>query len=161
MKLTAKSDLEAPAAFVYARLADHPAWEREALRRGAEIERPADMPQSGEGAGWRVRAPFRGKIRKILLTIELMVPDQLIRLGIDGQSMEGDAMVEITALSARRTRMKVTLEIKPKTLAARLFLNTLRLARTRVQARLDKRMGQLAARIESAHVEARAQATRV
>ena len=42
MKLTAKIDLEVPARFVYDILADHAAWEREAERRGVEIERPAD-----------------------------------------------------------------------------------------------------------------------
>ena len=38
MKLTAKTDLEAPIRFVYATLADFPAWEREAVRHGVEIE---------------------------------------------------------------------------------------------------------------------------
>ena len=39
MKLTAKTDLEVPAAFVFAALADHQAWEREAVRNGAELGR--------------------------------------------------------------------------------------------------------------------------
>jgi Polyketide cyclase / dehydrase and lipid transport len=160
MKLIAKTDLEAPAAFVYAQLADHAAWEREALRRGAEIERPADLPLSGVGAGWRIQIPFRGKVRRVLLTVAEMEPDQNLAYSFDGQSLQGVAVLEVQALSARRSRLRVTLDAKPKTLAARLFINTLRLAKGRVQARFDNRLGQLAARIESNHVEARARATR-
>ncbi|MCX7288796.1 MAG: SRPBCC family protein [Rhodobacterales bacterium] len=160
MKLIAKTDLEAPAAFVYAQLADHAAWEREALRRGAEIERPADLPLSGVGAGWQIQIPFRGKLRKVLLKVAQMDPDQSLAYSFDGQSLQGLALLEVQALSARRSRLRVTLDAKPKTLAARLFINTLRLAKGRVQARFDKRLGQLAARIESSHVEARARATR-
>ena len=161
MKLISKTDLEVPAAFVYAQLADHPAWEREFLRRGADIERPADMPQSGVGAGWHVQAPFRGKQRRILLRVAGLDPDRSLAFTFDGQSMQGDAVLEVQALSARRSRLRLTLDVKPKTLAARLFINTLRLAKGRVQARLDKRVNQLAARIEGSHAEARARATRV
>jgi hypothetical protein len=160
MKLIAKTDLEAPAAFVYAQLADHAAWEREALRRGADIERPSELPQSGVGAGWRVQVPFRGKARKLLLKVVQMEPDQSLAFSFDGQSLQGDAVLEVQALSARRSRLRVTLDAKPKTIAARLFINTLRLAKGRVQARFDKRLVQLAARIEANHVEARARATR-
>lgn len=38
-------------------------------------------------------------------------------------------------LSPRRSRVRMDLEVKPKTLAARLFINTMRLAKGRVQGR--------------------------
>ena len=38
MKLTSKTDLDVPVSFVYATLADHAAWEREAVQRGATVE---------------------------------------------------------------------------------------------------------------------------
>lgn len=160
MKLIAKTDLEAPAAFVYAQLADHVAWEREALRRGADIERPAELPQSGVGAGWVIQLPFRGKVRQVLLKVLQMDPDSSLAFSFEGPSLQGDALLEVQALSARRSRLRVTLDAKPKTLAARLFINTLRLAKGRVQSRFDRRLGQLAVRIEANHVEARARATR-
>lgn len=160
MKLISKTDLEAPADFVYAQLADHPAWEREALRRGVEIERPADAPPSGVGASWRIQVPFRGKPRKGLLRVAQMEPGQNLAFTLEGQAIQGSALIEVMALSARRSRLRVTLDVKPKTLSARLFINTLRLAKSRVQARFDKRVVQLAARIEGNHAEARARATR-
>jgi hypothetical protein len=155
MKLTSKTDLDVPAGVVYAALADHAGWEREAVRRGAEVERPADMPFSGVGAGWRVRFPFRGKMRKALIRVDKMEPDREMAFSFQGQALEGGAEVEVTVLSPRRSRLKVSLVVKPKTLAARLFLNTLKLARRRVQARLDQRLAQLAKRIQDRHAASR------
>ncbi len=62
MKLTAKTDLEAPVEFLHAYLCDNATWEREAIRRGVEVERPVDMPLTGVGAGWRIRVPFRWRV---------------------------------------------------------------------------------------------------
>jgi len=160
MKLTAKTDLEAPLGFVYASLIDHVAWEREAAQRGVEVERPADMPLTGIGAGWQIRAAFRGRLRKLLLRIDDMVVNDQVVFGLEGQSITGRTVLEVLALSPRRTRLRVVVEVKPKTLAARLFLNSLRLARGRVQGRFDKRVAQLGARIEDRHARSKTETSR-
>jgi hypothetical protein len=156
MKLTAKSDIEAPLAYLYASISDTVAWEREAVRRGVEIERPGDMPLAGVGAGWLVKVPFRGRLRKFQLRIDSMVPDESLEFSLDGQAMTGAGQLDTKSLSARRSRLRVTVEVKPKTLAARLFLNTLRLARRQVEARFEKRLGQFAARIEDRYARDKA-----
>jgi hypothetical protein len=155
MKLTAKTDLEAPVEFVHAFLCDVASWEREVIRRGIEIERPADMPLTGVGAGWRIRVPFRGRVRKVLLRLDDLVQDQTIAYSFEGQAMLGSSVLETKALSPRRSRLRVTIEAKPKTLAARLFLNTLRLARRRVEDRLERRVGQLGDRIAERYARER------
>ena len=148
MKLSAKTDLEVPAAFVFASLTDHASWEREAVRNGIEIERPADAALTGVGAVWRVQARFRGKARKLLIRIDDLLPDQRLGFLLDSPSAEGIIKVEVMVLSPRRSRLRSDVEIKPKTLAARLFINTLRLAKGRVQAKFEKRLGTLGARIK-------------
>lgn len=157
MKLTSKIDLEVPARHVFDVLADHGAWESEALRRGVEVERPAGMPMAGVGAGWRLRFRFRGRQRTVLVRIDEMQPDARLALSFEGQALEGGSEMEVIALSPRRSRLRVALTVRPKTLAARLFLNTLRLAKRRVQGRLDKRLGQLGARIEERHGRSQAE----
>jgi uncharacterized protein YndB with AHSA1/START domain len=148
MKLTAKTDLEVPAAFVFALLVDHAAWEREAVRNGVEVIRPPGSPDSGVGAAWRVNGHFRGKARKVLVKIDEQVPDQRLVLTMDSPSMEGVSRIEVMVLSPRRSRLRADLEVKPKTLAARLFINTMRLAKGRVQARFEKGLGNLGARFK-------------
>jgi hypothetical protein len=148
MKLTAKTDLEVPASFVFATLIDHASWEREAIRNGVEVERPPGTPDNGVGASWRIRGHFRGKARKVLVKIDDLTPDQRLALSMDSPSIDGISQIEVMVLSPRRSRVRADLEIKPKTLAARLFINTMRLAKGRVQARFEKGLGQLGARIK-------------
>jgi uncharacterized protein YndB with AHSA1/START domain len=148
MKLTAKTDLEVPAAFVFATLIDHSAWEREAVRNGVEVERPSGSPDSGVGASWNIRGHFKGKARKVLVRIDELTPEQRLALSMDSPSMEGVSRIEVLVLSPRRSRLRTDLEVKPKTLAARLFINTMRLAKGRVQARFEKGLTQLGARIK-------------
>ena len=158
MKLSAKTDLEVPAAYVFAALVDHATWEREAVRNGAEVERPAGSPDSGVGAAWRIRGHFRGKPRKVLLRIEEQIEAQRIVLSIDSPSVEGSSRFEVMVLSPRRSRLRVDVEIKPKTLAARLFINTMRLAKGRVQAKFENRLGQMGARIKDRYERSQVQA---
>lgn len=148
MRLTAKTDLEVPAAFVFATLIDHASWEREAIRNGVEVERPQGTPDNGVGAEWLIRGHFRGKARRALIRIEEMTPSQRLALLIDSPTIDGIARIEVMVLSPRRSRLRVDLEVKPKTLAARLFINTMRLAKGRVQARFERSLGNLGARIK-------------
>lgn len=157
MKLTAKTDLEVPAAFVFSALVDHAFWERDAVRNGAEIERPPGTPASGVGAAWRIRGQFRGKPRKVLLTITEQVENQLVVLSLDGPSIEGFARFEALVLSPRRSRLRADFEFKPKTLSARLFINTLRLGKGRVQAKFEARLGAIGARIKDRYERSQVQ----
>jgi hypothetical protein len=106
------------------------------------------MPLKGVGAGWRIKLRFRGRIRNVLVRLDEMVQDDRIAYSFEGQALFGTTELETKALSPRRSRLKVSIDARPKTLAARLFLNTLRLARRKAEERMEKRVGQLAARIE-------------
>jgi uncharacterized protein YndB with AHSA1/START domain len=156
MKLTAKTDLEVPAAFVFAALTDNQAWEREAVRNGVDVERPAGSPEMGVGAEWRIRGHFRGKARKVHLRVTEMTQDKDVTMSLDSPSIEGTMTLEVILLSPRRSRLRFDLEIKPKTLAARLFINTLRLAKGRAQARFEKGLDRMAGRIRERYARSQA-----
>ena len=49
MKLSSRQDIEAPVAFVFDALNDFQAWERAALRRGAEVARTDKMNVTAQG----------------------------------------------------------------------------------------------------------------
>jgi hypothetical protein len=48
--------------------------------------------------------------------------------------------VDLLELGKRRTRLTVVTEIRPRTLAARLFLQSLKLARSRITRRYQARI---------------------
>ncbi|SEM69524.1 hypothetical protein SAMN05216227_1001118 [Pseudorhodobacter antarcticus] len=148
MKLTAKEDIEAPIAFVNAVLTDFETWERAAMRRGADVERTDRMPALGVGMEWKVAFTFRGKTRKLNIKLASMLAEQ--SLGFDVMSKPAEAVfgIEMAEMGPRRTRIVLTMELKPRTLAARLFLQSLKLAKAKVNRRFTLRLSQLCAGVE-------------
>lgn len=150
MRFSSRTDIEAPADFVFRVLADVDHWERAAIRRGAEVVR-TERPRLGGAPGvdpvWLIRFMFRGRERRITLRLGNVVPPERLGFSWVGQLFEGWGSVELIALGARRTRLTLVSEVKPKTLAARLILQSLRLARGKVRARMDRRLATAAAEI--------------
>lgn len=148
MKFTTKQDIEAPVAFVFKSLSDFDGWERAAMRRGAEVERTDRLTQAGAGMSWRSLFSYRGRPRQ--LDLQLLSYESPAQLGFAGQSaaVEGTARVDMMEMSSRRTRIHVVAEVTPRSLAARLFLQSLRLARARVDRKFEQRVAQMASDIE-------------
>ena len=149
MKLTSRQDIEAPVAFVFAALKDFDAWERSALRRGAEVARTDRLREVGPGLSWLVKFAYRGKERR--LALRLISLEQPTTLGFSGTgaSFDGGAGLDLMELAARRTRLSVTLDLRPRSIAARVILQSLRLARARLNRRFADRVHHLCAEIEA------------
>jgi hypothetical protein len=100
------------------------------------------------GMAWRLRFTFKGKQRKMSIRFADAEPGSHLAWAFDSVPIEGTVKVELVSLSPRRTRLTMVSDIRPKTLAARLMIQSLRLAKGRVQRRFDLRTGQLANMIE-------------
>lgn len=148
MKLTAKEDIEAPIGFVNSVLTDFETWERAAMRRGADVERLDRLRQPGPGMKWRVGADYRGKKRVIEIEILKLLPEQNLSFNFSAKPAEGILSIDVAEMGPRRTRLVVNMEIKPRTLAARLFLQSLKLAKAKVTRRFALRLSQVGADIE-------------
>jgi uncharacterized protein YndB with AHSA1/START domain len=148
MKLTTRQDIEAPLDVVYARLTDFENFERMAMRRGAEIERTDRLKKPDVGMAWRIRFTFRGKARSVAVRFADAEPGSHLAWAFESPNVDGTLKIELVSLSARRTRMTMTSEVRPKSLAARLVLQSLRLAKGRIQRKFDVVAGKLANRIE-------------
>ena len=148
MKLAAKYDLEAPVGFVFDQLADFDGWERAAMRRGADVMRTDSLPRIGAGAAWDAKFRYRGKLRAVTIRLDALQPRSA--MGLTGISKLADAVmaIEVMDLGATRTRIQARLDITPKTMAARIYVQSLRLARSRVERSFAQRIAQLAAEIE-------------
>ncbi len=149
MKLSARQDIDAPIETVFARLADFDAWQRAAMRRGAGVVRTDKLSGAARGMSWVVDFTYRGRPRRLQVLLDEFVAPSRLALSGSGPNVSGTVMVDLTALTPQRTRMIVRLEVRPKTLVARLFLQSLKLARTRVDARFRERVAQLVDKIES------------
>ncbi|MGV8985472.1 MAG: SRPBCC family protein [Cypionkella sp.] len=161
MKLAAKYDIEAPADFVHRELSDFDAWERMALRRGAEVTRTDKLTLPGPGMEWLVSFKFRAKARNARIRLAASTPSSHLAILIQSVLADGEIKIDLLDLSAARTRVEVRLEIKPKTLASRLYVQTLRLSRKKVDATYSQRIAQLAVEMEDRYRRPAARETRL
>jgi uncharacterized protein YndB with AHSA1/START domain len=148
MKLTAHETIEAPVAFVNAYLTDFDFWERSALRRGAEVERLDHLRTAGAGMEWRIGFSYHDKKRTVELKLLKLEPEHLLEFDCMAQPAEAVLTIELAEMGPRRTRVAVHLQIKPRTMAARLFLQSLKLAKGKVTRRFTQRLAQTSADIE-------------
>ena len=67
------------------------------------------------------------------------------------QALTAEVAVELVALSRKRTRLQMTIDLKPQNLSARLLVQSLKLARGSIKRKFDKRMAGFARDIEQRH----------
>ena len=145
MRLSSKDEVEAPVAFVFAQLSDFGGWERAALRRGSEVHRT----DAGDGQlSWSVTFSYRGKPRHLALTLDEIAPPSRLAFSGAGASLDGVLGIDLVEMAPRRTRIVVKVDVRPRTLVARLFVQSLKLARGRVETRFRTRASQIAGEIE-------------
>lgn len=149
MKLTTRQDIEAPVAFVFAALQDFDAWERAAMRRGADVARTDKLRDPVPGVSWLIKFAYRGKQRQLDLRLTNVEKPHLLGFSGTGASLDGQAGIDLMELGARRTRLSVTVELKPRSIGARLVLQSMRLAKTRLNRRFADRVAMFCSEIET------------
>ncbi|MEM9583324.1 MAG: SRPBCC family protein [Pseudomonadota bacterium] len=154
MKFSTKEDLEVPINDVFEMLSDFEGFERAAMRHGAEVSRSGDTQTIAPGLAWNVKATLRGKLREFLVTLaEYDDPNQM-RFEAVSNAMQSEFLVELVALSRNRTRMRMELDVRPKTLAARLLMQSAKLARNTLNRRYKTRIAHFAEDLEDRHKRA-------
>lgn len=151
MKFSLKQDIEAPIVFCFAYLTDFDAWERSAMRRGAEVVRSEQKRAVAAGMSWKASFPYRGKVRKLDVQLRKMVAPNKLNVFARSTAIEIDLHLDLSEMSARRSRLHLTMEALPRNLAARLFFQSMRLARTRMDRKFSMRVAQLVTEIETAY----------
>ncbi|MDF1709958.1 MAG: SRPBCC family protein [Paracoccaceae bacterium] len=148
MKFSAKEDIEAPIEQVFALVSDFAALERAALRRGAEVQRTDSLHKPGVGMSWTAAFMARGRQCKLDIVMTTYEPPHAMRFDSVAQGLHSNMTVELVALSRGRTRLSVDLELKPKSISARLFVQSLKLARNNLNKKFHLRMADYASDLE-------------
>lgn len=149
MRFATKQDIEAPLADVFRIISDFEAWERSIMRRGIEVSRMDKLQTTGPGMRWASRFNFRGKPQNVEAELTQFETPSLLRFAGVSKSMEGLGSIELMELSAKRTRMHVTFELTPRSMTARIFMQSLRLARAKMDRGFSLRVANFAADIEN------------
>ncbi len=148
MLFSTREDIGVPIEKVYQALTDFESIEREALRRGAEVSRVGSHAEKGVGQGWTILFVYRGRARKLKTEItEFDPPNSLVAAGKVG-GLEGELSFDLVSLSPRLTRVMVDAKLNPTTLSSRLFVQSLKLARSNLNNRFKNNVAHLARKFE-------------
>jgi len=147
MKFSTREDIEAPADFVFKAVSDFAAFERQALRRGADVRR-VDQGPVLEGSAWDIAFQFRGKDRRMRATVSTLDAPQALQVDSVASGIDGITQVAVVPLSPKKTRIAVSIELSARTLSARLLLQSLKLAKAALTKRFKSRIAEQATAIE-------------
>lgn len=152
MKFSARTEMAEAPEPLFAALADFAGWEAKARRHGIEVERIKGGVMPAVGALWAVHFVYRGRGRHT--RAELTNFDAPRTLAFSGQSGGFTYSVDarLVPLARQTTRLLLDFEIQPRTLAARILLQTARLGRARLNARFQHRTDALG-RLILAHAQ--------
>lgn len=148
MKFSSREDIEAPVDKVFEAVTDFDRFERQLLRRGVDITRDESCAPTDIGAKWQAQIPWRGRTHDVATELVTFETDS----GFAFESRSGGVIclgiVDLVALSKSRTRLFVSLDMRPTTLSSRLFIQSLKLAKGTLSKRFKARVADWAARIE-------------
>lgn len=141
MKFSTRVDIEAPISFVFAALTDVAALERAAMRSGVEVHRLDEGAlDPRRGMSWDLRFRMRGKMRCVVVTIATIEPPETLAFTGESSNFEISAEFSLLALARHRTRLSVAMEVRPRTLAGRVMLQSARFGKATLDRRYADRM---------------------
>ncbi len=140
MKLSTREDIEAPIGKVCEAVTDFDEFERQMLRRGIDIARDDDCPPPNIGARWQARVKWRSRRHDVRAELVSVDPGTGYAIEISGAGVVCLAVVDLVPLSKARTRLLVSMDLKPTTLSSRLFIQTLKLTKRSLTKRFKQRV---------------------
>ena len=155
MQFSSVQDINAPLDFVFDQVTDFETYESYALRVGAQVDRKDKLTSPGPGMKWKVVGDFRGKTRKVNMELIEYNPHSFVKFFVVSGGLEADVDIETMALTRKQSRMKVTTKLKPKTISARLILQSARLAKTSLNRKFNHRFWNYANYIENNYNKSR------
>lgn len=137
-------EVDVPRDFAFSRFGDFTRYEAAARAYGADIRRVNGFTELAEGAGWRGSVMVRGKTRGVEATVTRLVRPEHAQMQtlVGGMTVTVDLTFE--ELGPEQTLVRAKASLRATTLAARLILQTVKLGRRQIQAKLDSRIVALA-----------------
>jgi len=150
MKFETTEDIDAPQDFTFARFTDYIRYEKMAHSYGADLRRVGGFAEVSEGATWRGSIPIKGRTRGVEAAVTEYTPSDYARVDTTVGGMNVVFEMRFEPLADEKTRLIAVAELQARTLAARLVIQSAKLARKRVQARITSKIVALANEYEDA-----------
>lgn len=149
MKFSTREDIDATIDTVYKAVTDFDGFERQMLRRGIDVTRDETVPVDAPGATWNACFTWRGRAQELAAELVAIEENECFAIKSRTGGIVCMGVVDLVPLSKSRTRLLVSLDLKPTTLSARLFIQSLRLAKGSLTRRFKSRVAEFASGITS------------
>jgi len=153
MKFSSRTEMALPVNASFAAFADFSMFERAAMRNGVDVRRVDDLTQPGPGMIWEILATFRGKPRRVSARLVDYDAPYSLTYNCEVEGFHGDVKIGLESLNSRTTGVQFSCDLQARSLTSKMMLQSLRLAKGRVNDRLDKGFHRLCKRIEARVLE--------
>lgn len=136
MKLSTTQTFSQPPAQVFEALTDFEHFETLARGRGAQVTRRDPAGQIARGSVWTSVFDWRGRERRLTTTLAGWAPGQSLRFELTAKPIDGEFEIHLTPTASGGTEVETSLSLSPKTLPAKLAVQSLKLTRGRAQRRI-------------------------
>lgn len=148
MQLTTSEDIAAPAAVVFDAITDFDALERRASSRITELERIDSLDAPGVGMRWSFTFSFRGNSRAADVEITEYIAPTTLQAVVSTGGLKIKADADIVSLAPDRARLNLAVDMASSGIAGKLLLQSLKLAKGRLEERLDSAVAKYARDLE-------------
>ena len=145
MKFSTRCDVELPADRLFDAAADFHEIERMLVRRGALVRRVD--PAHGSPMAWHLAFDWRGRQRELDLAVTRFDRPELLEMRGHSATFELELAMTVVALSRSRSRMNLDAEVKPRSMKARLLLQTAKLSKGKIDRIFADRVGDYVASV--------------
>lgn len=137
MKFHVTEDVSAPIEAAWTGFTDFAALEAQLAEKGAQLHRLGGWREAHPGAGWHGTVHVRGTSYPVEAHVARIAPREACAIESRIGGMECSYLSTFRALSPEDTRVDITLDLRARTLSARLILQSLKLARTQALHRIE------------------------
>lgn len=140
MKFSSRAEVDASADTVFRELSDFDAIDKLARKRSVIVKRTDSLGRIGVGMTWLVDFRFRGRMRRMEVLLARFDAPETIGYKGTTPGFEVDLEIQLVALSKTRTRIIVSSDIRPRSLGARILMQSARLGKSALDRRFDERI---------------------
>jgi len=153
MELQYSIDINVPQRFAFERATDFALFEEVGFGKLEPFEPRSEIRAPEIGARWRTAAEFQGRPRRFSLQLlELETPEWLV-LGNKSEKYDVEARFRFTDMGEAQTAFSFHLVAKAQSITAKLILQTIQLARGRIEKSMQADFEAMAKRMEAAYQE--------
>ena len=146
MQFRHSQDIDAPAEYVFARITDFKKFENHSGPTGFSFKRQGRLPVR-IGTRWDISVPVRGRVRRFSAELSEYLPPRTLSYKSASLKYEGIMSLTIKPVSDTSCRLELLVVAKSRSFATSLVFNTIRLARRRINKRMNAEMGKFAKRL--------------